>query len=56
MFIPPILKVYATQRSRSAAHPSMEFVNRDSVVSQVDSDRIASLFFYRIKEMTVAVN
>ncbi len=56
MFIPPILKIYAEQRMHSAAHPSLEFVDSDSVNRQIDVERIASLFFYRIKELTVAAN
>ncbi len=56
MFIPPILKIYAQERSRSLAHPSTQFIDVDSVSRQIDTDRIASLFFYRIKELTAAVN
>jgi len=56
MFIPPILKIYAQQKMMSAAHPSLQFADFNSVESQIDVDRIASLFFYRIKELTVAAN
>ena len=53
MFIPPILKIYKEQRMKSAAHPSLKFVDTDSVVNQIDSQRIASLFFYRVRELTI---
>ncbi len=56
MYIPPILQIYAQQKKLSAAHPSLQFADFNSVKKQIDVDRIASLFFYRVKELTIAAN